>query len=107
MRELLVLLAAAAGTYALRAAFLVTARPTPPGILARLLPPVGPAVLAAIVVPALLAPRGVVSLGDTLPALLGAAAAALVWWRTRSMPWSLFAGLGLAWAAVAVAVVAW
>ncbi|QJY47440.1 AzlD domain-containing protein [Pseudonocardia broussonetiae] len=92
---LLVLLVAALGTYALRAAFLVTAQDRPPGPLARLLPHVGPAVLAAITLPALIAPRGAVTVVDTVPALLAASVAALVWRRTRSLPLALFAGLGL------------
>jgi branched-subunit amino acid transport protein len=95
VRELAVLAVIGLGTYALRAAFLVTARPQPPAPLARTLPYVGPAVLAAITLPALLAPRGAVTVGDTVPALLAAAVATLVWWRTRSLPLSLFAGLVL------------
>lgn len=92
---LLVLLVIALGTYALRASFLVTARPQPPAPLARVLPHVGPAVLAAITLPALVAPRGAVALGDTVPALLAAVVAALLWRRTRSLPLALFAGLAL------------
>jgi branched-subunit amino acid transport protein len=99
MAELAVLAVIGLGTYALRAAFLVTARPQPPVPLARVLPYVGPAVLAAITLPALLAPRGAVTVGDTVPALLAAAAAAVMWRRTRSLPLSLFAGLLLSVAA--------
>jgi branched-subunit amino acid transport protein len=95
VHELAVLAVVGVGTYALRAAFLVTARPQPPAPLARMLPYVGPAVLAAITLPALLAPRGAVTVGDTVPALLAAAVAALLWWRIRSLPLSLFAGLVL------------
>jgi branched-subunit amino acid transport protein len=97
--ELAVLVVIGLGTYALRAAFLVTARPQPPAPLTRTLPHVGPAVLAAITLPALLAPRGAVTVVDTVPALLAAAVAALVWRRTRSLPVSLFAGLLLSVAA--------
>ena len=99
MRELLILVAIGLGTYALRAAFLVRARcdrPTPTP-LARLLPYVGPAVLAAITVPALLAPRGAMSVGDTLPALLAAAAAWVLWRRTRSLPTALLSALAVSW----------
>lgn len=56
MRKLLVLAAIGLGTYAMRAVFLVTARTEPPAVVARLLPYVGPAVLAAIILPVLLAP---------------------------------------------------
>ncbi|MCW0214781.1 MAG: AzlD domain-containing protein [Pseudonocardia sp.] len=99
---LLVLVVIALGTYAMRAAFLVTARARPPAALARMLPNVGPAVLAAITLPALLAPRGHITPTDTVPALVAAAVAALVWRRTRSLPLALFAGLGLSLLARAV-----
>lgn len=102
MRELLILLAAGLGTYALRAAFLATAREQPPGPLARLLPHVGPAVLGAITVPALLAPHGTLSVGDAGPALAAAAVAWVLWRRTRSMPLALFAGLTVSWLAAGV-----
>ena len=53
MGELLTLVAIAVGTYLMRAAFLVTAAGRrPPAPVARALPHVGPAVLAAITVPA-------------------------------------------------------
>ena len=97
MRDLLVLVAIGLGTYVLRAAFLVRARPAPPAPLARLLPHVGPAVLAAITALALLAPRGAMSVGDTLPALLAAATAWLLWRRTRSLPVALLSALALSW----------
>ncbi|MDQ4117187.1 MAG: AzlD domain-containing protein [Actinomycetota bacterium] len=95
MPELLILLIIGLGTYALRAAFLVTARAQPPAPLARWLPHVGPAVLAAITLPALLAPRGSITLVDTVPALLGASVAAVLWRRTRSLPLALFAALAV------------
>lgn len=98
MAELLILAAVGLGTYALRAVFLVTARPEPPAPLARLLPYVGPAVLAAITVPALLAPRGTISVTDTVPAVLAAGAAWLLWRWTRSLPIALFGALGAAFA---------
>ena len=63
MGDLLALVAIGVGTYLMRAAFLVTARHRPPAPVARALPHVGPAVLAAITVPALVAPHGTVSLG--------------------------------------------
>jgi branched-subunit amino acid transport protein len=87
------------GTYVMRAVFVVTAGREPPARVARLLPFVGPAVLAAITVPALLAPRGTVSLAETVPALLAAAAAWLLWRRTAILPLALFGGLGVWWLA--------
>lgn len=95
MRDLLILVAIGLGTYVLRAAFLVRARPAPPAALARLLPHVGPAVLAAITAPALRAPRGAMSVGDTRPALLAAVTAWLLWRRTRSLPVALHSALAL------------
>ena len=102
MRELLILAAIGVGTYAMRAAFLVTARTEPPAAMARLLPYVGPAVLAAIVLPALLAPRGTVSVTESLPALAAAAVSWLLWRRTASLPVALFGGLGTWWLAGAL-----
>ncbi len=99
MAELLALAAIGVGTYAMRAVFLVTARHRPPAPVARLLPYVGPAVLAAITLPALVAPRGSVSLVETAPALLAAAVAFVVWRRVPNLPAALFGGLGAWWLA--------
>src|SRR4051794_27219186 len=85
------------GTYLMRAVFFATATPRPPPAVARLLPHVGPAVLAAITVPALLAPRGRISTVETVPALAAAAFAWLLWRRTANMPIALFGSLGLWW----------
>jgi branched-subunit amino acid transport protein len=95
--ELLTLVVIGVGTYAMRAAFLVTARRQPPALLARLLPHTGPAVLAAITLPALIAPRGSISIADTVPARLAAAIAAVAWRRTKSLPVALFGGMALWW----------
>ena len=99
MRDLLILVVIGLGTYAMRAAFLVMAGHQPPARVARLLPHVGPAVLAAITLPALLAPRGQLSLVETVPALLAAAAASGLWRRTNSLPVALFGGLVMGWLA--------
>jgi branched-subunit amino acid transport protein len=97
MPDLLIFAVIGLGTYAMRAAFLVAARHEPPAAVARLLPHVGPAVLAAITMPALLAPRGEVSVLETLPSLLAASAAWLLWRRTGSLPVALFGGLIVWW----------
>jgi branched-subunit amino acid transport protein len=97
--ELLTLVAIGVGTYAMRAVFLVTARHRPPERVSRLLPHVGPAVLAAITLPALVAPHGSVSLVETAPALLAAAVAYVVWRRFPSLPPALFGGLAVWWLA--------
>lgn len=100
MPELLTLVVIGLGTYAMRAAFLVTARGKPPAQVARLLPYVGPAVLAAITVPAFVAPHGAIAFAETAPALLAAAAAWLAWRHLkRNLPIALFGGLAVWWAA--------
>lgn len=99
MRELLILVAIGLGTYAMRAAFLVRANAEPPAALARVLPQVGPAVLAAIAVPALIAPHNTIAVGTTVPAVLAGAVAWLLWRRTRNLPIALFGGLALSWLA--------
>jgi branched-subunit amino acid transport protein len=102
MGELLTLVAIGVGTYLMRAAFLVTAGRRPPAPVARALPHVGPAVLAAITVPAFVAPHGSVSLGETVPALLAAGAAWMAWRRTTHLPTALFGGLAVWWLTSAV-----
>jgi branched-subunit amino acid transport protein len=99
MRELLVLVAIGLGTYAMRAVFLVRATAEPPPRMARLLPHVGPAVLAAITVPALLAPRGEISWAGTVPSVLAALVAWALWRRTTNLPAALFGGLAVWWLA--------
>jgi len=101
MRELIVLLLVGAGTYLMRAAFLLTADARPPKALSRFLPHVGPAVIAAITVPLLVAPRGTVSVEETLPALAAAAATWMLWRRTEKLPTALLGGLGLWWLLIA------
>lgn len=101
MRELLVLLAIGIGTYAMRAVFLVTARFTPTSAVTLLLPHVGPAVLAAITLPMLLAPRGTYAAADSLPALGAAAVAWVLWRRTARLPVALFGGLCAWWLSLA------
>ena len=98
MRELVVLAVIGLGTYALRAAFLVTAEPRSPRVLDRVLPYVGPAVLAAITVPMLVAPHGTVSVTESLPALAAGAVTWLLWRRTTGLLVPLLGGLTLWWA---------
>lgn len=102
MRELAVLVVVGLGTYLLRASFLLVLS-GPPRRLARVLPHLGPAVLAAIIVPVLVAPRGQVSVTETVPALVAALACWLLWRRTGRLPVALFGGLGLWWLASAAA----
>ena len=84
-----------AGTFAMRAVFLVAAQSftrLPPWVH-RLLRQIPPAALASIVAPALLRPTGTIDLAS--PELAAGLIAALVAWRTRSAGLTLVAGMGL------------
>lgn len=86
---------AGAGTYALRASFLVLAHRLVdlPPIVERVLRQIPPAVLAAMVVPQLLRPEGSFDLWQ--PELLAGVVAAFVSWRTRSIAATLVVGMGV------------
>ena len=89
------ILLAAAGTYAMRTAFLAVARrldDVPPAV-ERVLRQIPPAALAAIVVPELLRPRANLDLWQ--PELAAGAVAALVIWRTRSTTLTLLTGMAV------------
>jgi branched-subunit amino acid transport protein len=101
VRELVVLVVIGVGTYLMRVSFLALAGAGVPKRLARFLPHLGPAVLAAITVPALVAPRGHVAVEETLPALVAALGCWLLWRRTARLPVALFGGLGLWWLGLA------
>jgi branched-subunit amino acid transport protein len=86
---------AGAGTYAMRASFLLAAdrlARVPPSV-ERLLRQIPPAALASLVVPALLRPSG--ELDVFSPRLLAGVVAALVAWRTRNVAATLVVGMGL------------
>ena len=100
MAELLTLVVIGLGTYAMRAAFLVMAHRAPPARVARLLPYVGPAVLAAITCPRSWPRTARSRFAETAPALLAAAAAWLAWRHLkRNLPIALFGGLAVWWIA--------
>jgi|tagenome__1003787_1003787.scaffolds.fasta_scaffold20936691_2 branched-subunit amino acid transport protein len=103
MRDWLILLGVGVGTYVLRVAFLVTADRVAPAKVTKALAYVGPAVLAAIAVPALFAPRGAISVAETVPSLVAGLAAWLLWRRTQLVAVSLLGALGVWWAALAAA----
>ncbi len=86
---------AGVGTYALRASFLSLAgRLTDlPPLATRVLRQIPPAVLAALVVPALVRPEGSLDLWQ--PELLAGAVAFLVSWRTRNVALTLVVGMGV------------
>jgi branched-subunit amino acid transport protein len=85
---------AGAGTYAMRASFIVAAHrmATVPPWADRVLRQIPPAALAALVVPALVRPEGEVDL--TQPRLWIGVLAGFVAWRTRSVLLTLAVGLG-------------
>lgn len=86
---------ASAGTFVLRASFLVYARHLVdlPPVAHRILRQIPPAVLAAMVVPALLRPEGELDLWR--PELLAGVVAAYVSWRTRNVGLTLAVGMGV------------
>lgn len=86
---------AGAGTYAMRASFLLAAdrlARVPPNV-ERLLRQIPPAALASLVLPALLRPEGDLDLLS--PRLLAGVVAAVVAWRTRNVAATLVVGMGL------------
>jgi branched-subunit amino acid transport protein len=87
------ILLAGVGTFLMRASFLLAAHrmaEVPEGVQ-RVLRQIPPAALAAIVVPALLRPRGQLDLWQ--PELAAGVLAALVCWRTRSVVLTLVVGM--------------
>lgn len=100
MLDLLALLLSGLATYVERVIFLVTKKVRPPRRALRYLPLVGPAVLGAIAVPGILAPRGELSLVDTIPAVIAAVLAALLWRWTKQLVIALVGALVLWWGLV-------
>jgi branched-subunit amino acid transport protein len=101
MLELLAIILGGVVTFVTRALFLVSKKLRPPKRVEKYLPLVGPAVLSAIAVPGILAPRGEVSLVDTIPAVIAAVVSWLVWKLTKQTALGLLAGLGLWWGILA------
>ena len=97
MLELLAILLSGLVTFVERAIFLVSKKVRPPRRALRYLPLVGPAVLGAIALPGILAPRGELSLTETVPAVIAAVVAALAWKWTKQLVIGLIVGLVLWW----------
>ena len=89
------ILLAGAGTYLMRASFLLAAHRLAdvPESVQRVLRQIPPAALAALVVPALLRPEGGLDLWQ--PELAAGGLAAVVSWKTRSAVATLAVGMGL------------
>ena len=83
------------GTYLLRVSFLAAARRLVdlPPLTDRILRQIPPAVLAALVVPALVRPDGRFDLWQ--PELFAGLVAAYVSWRTRNIALTLLVGMGV------------
>ncbi len=96
MTAWLVVISAGVATFALRFAFIALfGRVTVPGWLERALTYVAPSVLAAITLPAVVAPGGNISLWNPFipAAIIGGVAA----WMTRSIGGAIVAGLLALW----------
>jgi branched-subunit amino acid transport protein len=89
-------------TFATRVLFLLSKKLRPPRRAVRYLPLVGPAVLGAIAVPGILAPRGELSLVETLPAVAAALLSWLLFRWTKQLVIGLVGGLVLWWGIVLV-----
>ena len=100
MLDLIAILLSGLVTFVERAIFLVSKKVRPPRRALRYLPLVGPAVLGAIAVPGILAPRGELSLTETIPAVIAAIIAALLWRWTKQLVIALVGALVLWWALV-------
>lgn len=68
-----------------------------PGLLKRALIYAPAAVMMAIIAPALFFPGGAPNIVFDMPRLTAAALAALIAWRTRSVLWTVVAGMCILW----------
>jgi branched-subunit amino acid transport protein len=94
MAKLLIFGGMALVTYFTRVTMVAALGREMPPLLRRWLHYVPPAILAALIVPAVMAPQGQLEVGlPTLAALVGAVAA----WRTRSVWWTIVAGMAAFW----------
>jgi branched-subunit amino acid transport protein len=94
----LVVAAIGVGTYLIRLSFIgiLGTRRLPP-VLERALEFIAPAVLAALVVPAVVRPEGTVDLSPDNLKLFAALAAAAVAWATRNVLATIATGLSMLW----------
>src|SRR6187549_2640603 len=102
MLELLAIVVGGIVTFVTRALFLVSKKLRPPKRVEKYLPLVGPAVLGAIAVPGILAPRGEVSLVETVPAVVAAVVSWLLFRWSKQLVIALVGGLVVWWAIVFV-----
>ena len=102
MLDLLAVVLGGVATYVTRVLFLVTKKVRPPRRSLRYLRLVGPAVLGAIAIPGILAPRGDVSLVETVPAVVAAVLSWLLFRWSKQLVIGLVGGLVLWWGLVFV-----
>jgi branched-subunit amino acid transport protein len=104
MSDLLIVVIIGIGTYAIRVSFIAAlgTRPISP-TLARPLKYVAPAVLAALLVPAVVLADGSPDLAPlSNPKFVAAVVAGLVAWRTRSVAATILGGMGVLWVLQAI-----
>ncbi len=94
MEKLLIFVGMALATYFTRYTMIAALGREIPSLLRRWLRYVPPAVLAALVVPAALAPQGRLEVSAHGWAALAGAAVA---WRTRSVLWTILGGMAAFW----------
>lgn len=94
----LLFLAIGLGTFSLRFSFIyLFGKITMPEWLRRALKYVPPAVLAALVFPALTHPAGTIDISLNNLRLLAGLGGAIVAWKTRNVLWTLATGMTLLW----------
>jgi branched-subunit amino acid transport protein len=95
---LLIIMAIGVGTYLTRLSFVAAfGRSGVPEWLQSPLRYVAPAVLAAIVAPAVISPGGVVDVTTANPKFAAGAVALLVALRTKSVAWTIVVGMAALW----------
>jgi len=98
MTEFLLIAGMAAVTYAIRYLIIpLLGRFTLPPAFFAALKFVPPAILTAIVVPALLMPQGQIDLGPANPRLMAGLLAILVAWQTKNLLLTIVVGMGGLW----------
>jgi len=101
----LTILGAGAVTFALRFSFvLLLGRVEIPSLLERALRYVPAAVLTAVVIPLLFYAEGALDLSLDNGRLVAGVVAALICWRTRSVPLTLIGGMATLWTLQAVGI---
>jgi len=94
VEKFVIFLGMALATYLTRYTMIAALRQETPALLQRWLRYVPVALLAALIVPAALAPQGCLEIGLRAWAVL---AGSLVAWRTRNVLWTILGGLAVFW----------